>query len=386
MQQQVHVNINKVNLDNINIVKYLGLCLDRSLRWGKHINEICKKSRKFLNIFNVLAGPSWGVHPIHLRRLYIAIIRSRLDFASFLFDNSAKCHIYKLDKIQNQAMRVIGGFIKSCPIRAMESELCLPPLHIPRNYLVNKYLLKAMSVDGNESVCVVSALASICDNAYWSNKRKPLLVSVHNNLSVQRTYCSKGLEMFSLSTWMSNIDIVSHISLTIKGIERPEKQHNLLELLHKAVQMINNNFAGFYQIYTDGSKDENGTGAAFFDPQTDTTACFKVNHKSPIMVTELYAILESLSHVQTCDSTDYVILCDSKGALQHLALCTSGRRGLPVAYSIIEILLDLQLRDKTIKFQWIPSHVNLVGNELADKLAKSGICDGIPVNCLPFFF
>ncbi|KAF9408383.1 hypothetical protein HW555_011920 [Spodoptera exigua] len=65
-------------------VKYLGLWLDRGLRWKKHVNEVCKRVLKLVNIFKVLVGPGWGVHPKHLRRLYISLIRSRIDFGSFL--------------------------------------------------------------------------------------------------------------------------------------------------------------------------------------------------------------------------------------------------------------------------------------------------------------
>ncbi|KAF9409170.1 hypothetical protein HW555_011387, partial [Spodoptera exigua] len=108
-----------------------------------------------------VASSSWGVHPVHLRRLYIAIIRSRLDYGCFLFDNSAKTNIYKLDKIQNQAMRV----------------------------------------------------------------------------------------------------------------------------------------------YSDGSKVDNATGAAFFDPQSNTAACFTLNCRFSVMAAELCAISECLSYLTSCEQT-----------------------------------------------------------------------------------
>lgn len=130
-------------LTSTECVKYLGLWLDRSLLWRKHVNEVIDKCSKFMNILKMLAGRSWGMHTKHIRRLYIALIRSRIDYGSFLYDCSANCHVSKLDKLQNQALRVIGGFIKSTPIHVMQSELSLPPLFIRRLYLAYKYMLNA---------------------------------------------------------------------------------------------------------------------------------------------------------------------------------------------------------------------------------------------------
>lgn len=106
----------------VECVKYLSVWLDRSLHWRKHINETVSKCTTFLNLLKVLAGSTWGVHTKHIRRLYISLVRSRIDYACYLYDCSAKTHISKLDKLQNQALRVVGGFIRSTPIHVMESE------------------------------------------------------------------------------------------------------------------------------------------------------------------------------------------------------------------------------------------------------------------------
>lgn len=131
-----------------------------------------KNSKKTLNILKVLAGSGWGVHPKHLRRLYINLIRSRIDFGSYLYDSSANSHTYKLDKIQNQALRIIGGFIKSTPIHVMESEVCVPPLFLRRQYLAFKFCLKSKSWTNGMTGRCLDALSSHCTNRYWSNKKK----------------------------------------------------------------------------------------------------------------------------------------------------------------------------------------------------------------------
>lgn len=46
-----------------------------------------------------------------------------LDYGSFLYDCSANTHLSKLDKLQNQALQIIGGYIKSSPIHVIESDV-----------------------------------------------------------------------------------------------------------------------------------------------------------------------------------------------------------------------------------------------------------------------
>lgn len=160
--------INGVPLKVESCVKYLGLWLDRGLRWGRHINETKQKVLRYIHILKMLVGPRWGMHPSHLRRLYISIVRSRIDYASFLYDTSCATHLTKLDKAQNICMRIIGGFIKSTPIHVMEAELGIQPLDIRRRYLAGKFWLKSKSLGDNSTVEILNNLSGLCNNFYWS--------------------------------------------------------------------------------------------------------------------------------------------------------------------------------------------------------------------------
>ncbi|GFU10300.1 uncharacterized protein TNCV_150651 [Trichonephila clavipes] len=63
------------------------------------------------------------------------------------------------------------------------------------------------------------------------------------------------------------------------------------------------------------------------------------------------------------------ILFDSTSAIQHLSNCQSVRDNVGV--SILSKLKRLSPSHQ-IHLQWIPSHVDLKGNEIADTLAKAG--------------
>lgn len=103
------------------------------------------------------------------------------------------------------------------------------------------------------------------------------------------------------------------------------------------------------------------------------------------MYLELLAIEQAVSHIKNTVETKIVVVSDSKSALQHLARCTSNCRGTPIAYSILAAILELESTGKQIKFQWVPSHVGVEGNEIVDKFAGEASMDGEVLDCLPFF-
>lgn len=169
-RKSVDFRINNTSLPKVDTFKYLGLWLDSRLRWRKHIEETAQKTSKLINILKILAGSGWGLHQKHLRRLYISLVRSRIDYASFFYDNSCKTHLSKLDKIQNQALRVIGGYIRSTPIHVMESDLYLPPLQYRRKFLAAKFWLKAKSFSNNKTISILKELSDSTRSSYWRNK------------------------------------------------------------------------------------------------------------------------------------------------------------------------------------------------------------------------
>lgn len=381
----VDLKINDIPLPMVNCFKYLGLWLDSSLRWGKHINETAQKISKFINILKVLSGPGWGVHQKHLRRLYIAIVRSRLDYASFLYDNSCKTNLFKLDRIQNQALRVIGGYIKSTPIHVMESDLYLPPLSNRRRYLAAKFFLRSKSISNNTTINILQELCIYVRSRYWSNKKHPLLVSTYTKLNSVPIHNSNRLEMFSLATWVGNVNLSQVIFDSIPGIDRAKRFYIGHSLKNICVKYINQQYGDCYKIFTDGSKEGDTGGAAFWDPVQGCHVKLKIDSEVSIMHIELIAIAEALSYIHTIHYDRIVILTDSKSSLQQLARCTSHVRGAPIAYRILESILSLQSHNKKIYLQWIPSHIQLKENDEVDLLAKQAVVDGVPFTVVPLF-
>lgn len=87
-----------------NVVKNVGVWLDERLNFNTHVNKIVSHCYKLLKdigrIRNVLTQE-------HTEMLVHAVTTSRLDYCNSLFFNMNKSNMYKLQKVQNSAARLI---------------------------------------------------------------------------------------------------------------------------------------------------------------------------------------------------------------------------------------------------------------------------------------
>jgi ribonuclease HI len=150
--------------------------------------------------------------------------------------------------------------------------------------------------------------------------------------------------------------------------------HNfeLKEMFHK---MSNKNFPEpyWFHIFTDGSaKDDGNAGAGVYSQKFQISK--PAGHNGTCFDGELKAVQLAMKaikdyHVDRLHS-NIVIFVDSQSVLSSLKNCDSHDSG-PLEF-INNILVNLHRQKVKIKFQWVPSHVGIYGNEMADRLANEG--------------
>ena len=128
-------------------------------------------------------------------------------------------------------------------------------------------------------------------------------------------------------------------------------------------------FSNSLHIYTDGSKDpENNTAFAFHIPELNEEKSLKINPLSSVFTSELLAIKTALewSIKNVHSNNNITIFSDSKSSLQAIQNYNP-KNTSTLLQNIIEITTKFK---NHITLVWIPSHVGILGNEKADKLAK----------------
>ncbi|XP_035207776.1 uncharacterized protein LOC118182532 [Stegodyphus dumicola] len=120
-------------------------------------------------------------------------------------------------------------------------------------------------------------------------------------------------------------------------------------------------------IYIDGSKGANHVGAVFV---TGNHAEGKHLHEAcSVLTSELTALYYALSFIYRQCQKMFTIYTDSFSALKALESISEARN--PLIDEIQNINLKLRRRGYQILYCWVPAHVGIQGNELADIIAKS---------------
>ena len=142
---------------------------------------------------------------------------------------------------------------------------------------------------------------------------------------------------------------------------------------------IKENHEGFEFIYTDGSHIENSFAAAAV--KDDYTYSERLPDHSTIFSAEMHAIFLALDHVETSESSHFMIFTDSKSVLQSL----QGKDWKnPLTQKVLERHNRLRNQHINIEFCWIPSHIGIDGNEAADTAAKEALGKRTTVMAIPY--
>ncbi|GFY72341.1 RNase H domain-containing protein [Trichonephila inaurata madagascariensis] len=155
-------------------------------------------------------------------------------------------------------------------------------------------------------------------------------------------------------------------------LSHTNKNSGLPEYLRQlALEAINGIPSDAMLIYTDGSKDEsNRTGSSVFIEKLSIRLSRRNPENCSVLRSELLAIDEELKSIlNRTNSRNIWILTDSRSAIQHLQDWT--RVDDLVSIRIINTLKTIA-KYRHVHFQWIPSHVNVSGNEVVGFLAKRG--------------
>ena len=140
------LKLNNQNIEFVSQFKFLGVILDKQLRWGPYIKKLWEKCKGDLHILSILAGRRWGAKYATLKRVYNASIVSKLNYAGFLYDTAAESNLKALNRIQYAAARILLGALRCTPVAVLEAEANLVPLRYQQRESMMKYASRVITI------------------------------------------------------------------------------------------------------------------------------------------------------------------------------------------------------------------------------------------------
>ena len=121
--------------------KFLGILFDRKLSFIPHIKYL-KAKCVALNLLKVLSHTPWGADRTTLWKLYLSLVRSKLDYGCIIHGSARKSYLQMLDPIHNQGLRLALGAFRTSPVASLYVEADEPSLYSRREKLSLQYAVR----------------------------------------------------------------------------------------------------------------------------------------------------------------------------------------------------------------------------------------------------
>ena len=343
--------------------KFLGITIDNSLRFTKHVSNITTKCRKRVNIIKCLSTKDWGCNLETQRALYLTYIRLVLEYSSSGWTPwLSETQLTTLQRVQNSALRSVANLYQSCPEDFLHLETGVPPLR--DRYQQNDDITwdryaQLPESDQRRQLQLFEGRTRLKTRIGWRKKAGDRM----KNLNITRETTSPHLP-----PWIS----LDRLTLDKVLLDRPKAEYTSEELKELSMAKIRS-FTTEVTIYTDGSTDElqerGGAGVFIEDamglPMLE--ASFPAGKLCSSYTGECVAMLRALEWLQERRLSSLV--CTDSLSL-HSALSQNDFRDRdPWLKEVKKMLLTTP---EEVTLLWIPSHCDVPGNERADALAKEG--------------
>lgn len=341
-------------------IRYLGIWFDVKLTFREHIQKVMEKCKKAVNVLKCVSGFDWGATGFALRRIYIALVRSVLDYGCVAFMGASKTLLSGLDKVHSTSLRICSGAFRTSSIPALQIETGEMPLHLRRLKLSMAYWT---TLRGHEESHPTKQVLLDCweygksqNNSFgWGGNKWA------NELEIGAVSCCDTVPLSRTPPWLFGIPSVI--------FEAKNKIANN-GIYWDVDQYLQHAFYGHTIIYTDASKDLDGrTGAAVHIPDLNISIKKRTSDHLSILAVEMSAIILALQWIEDFKTLQPVICSDSMSSLLSIENGSSPCRQ-DLLNEINQILFVLTQQGLHVQFVWVPAHRGVEGNEAADRLAK----------------
>ena len=344
--------------------KFLGVIFDKKLSFIPHLKYLRKKCQKAINLIKTVSGTEWGADRKSLLLLYRSLIRSKLDYGSIVYGSARPSYLKMLDTIHHQGLRLSLGAFRTTPVESLYVAADEPSLSERRDKLSLQYAVNLKSHPDNPAFTHVFHPSFVEKFQSSPNTIPPF------GLRVRQLLPETDLDLNTVEE--DKFPEIPPWRLTrprtILDLAALQKDKTPPEVYRERFEEIVENHPEFYLLFTDGSKDESSVGAASHSSSADK--CCGVNAEASVFTAEAIALSMALDTVASSRRDRFLIFSDSLSLVQAIS---GGSLKNPIIIKILMKFNELQQMGKRITLCWIPSHIGIEGNEMADELAKIGL-------------
>lgn len=371
--RSVAIEINGTTVNNEREAKFLGIWLDNRLNFHKQVREVKGRVNKANSLMTYLNKKSKGMEVNTAMMMYKSLVRSITDYGNFLYYPREGCQRIKLERAQFLGLRTALGYRNSTPNNVVIAESKVRLIRDRAALLARNFLSKTLVYGEEELINSVEELSRAENYARYRQPgiNKSILIEAWARVKWIRRKVGDRRKYEIFDNEYEVITEKPEVNLDI-GEYRKTKgsdDNQLLERIQDKYSLEDNARI----IYTDGSKKKKGiaTGASIVIEEQEIAYNISMAKECSIFTAEAFAIkaaLEIIYRERNHNIKDIAILSDARSVLQAL---TNNQINVYQNRYITEIKkIHYKLKkelDKRIIYIWIPAHVGIKGNELADK-------------------
>lgn len=324
----------------------------------------------------VIAHKSWGADRETLHKIYTSVIRSKLDYGCIVYSSARPSVLRLLNPVHHQGLRLALGAFRTSPVESLYVECNEWSLQRRRCYLSILYTLKIKSYPQHPTL-----------RSIQSTRFQQLFV---NRPSVVRPFSMRVLQYEELNGFSYNDSwILESGDESAPWQSQPKYNYSLTKynkrdtsplVLQQEFGELKCSFGEHVEIYTDGSRTANAVSCAMVS--ATVTRSHRLNQVASIFTAEVYAIILALNFILQTGVKSGVIYTDSLSSLHAMSSLQRSKnllvtRARSMAYRIVN-------RGYNLTFCWVPSHVGIPGNELADRAAAAALDAEVTPFDIPF--
>lgn len=307
--EMINIYLNNKSLEQVEILKYLGIYIDNKLKFDYHIDKVHDKALRLIHTLSKSAKLTWGLGNKALETIYRGAIEPILTYAAPVWGTALRKqrNLKKIQRIQR---------------------------------LFNIKVAKAYRTISYDASCVIAGI-------------QPIDITIQGKIK--------------LFNFMHE-DIDYDAPLPPSDWIHPAESPHIKETEEDADYAIK-----IYTDGSKTRENVGAAAVIFQNNTLIRQLKYRLDGKCSNNQAEQLAILKALQELHNIsdipnEEKTAAIYSDSKVTL---AILQNNKKHNSIAETTLKTLTTLERKQWRIKFSWVKAHVGIAGNELADKLAKA---------------